>query len=203
MRHYLWLLLTCGVLTVFGQEEDVLEPLLEPSLHLEKFVDVDKMREEDEAAANWGEDYRTSEEEGERSTLFSFDINHPPENAERVGCECMDGTTMDLKGGGACAGYGGVRYWIYEDEEGERSMFSTERHHEHPEPLSEEELSSLSAHNKSLKYGDSYDVPSRFRLGWLELMGIIIVCVTIAFITKTLWGNGSSRSNDNKDELYH
>jgi hypothetical protein len=205
MRDFLLLILFFTVLNVQGQgqEEGTLEPFLEPSQHLEQMLDVDKLKEmEEEIAGDWDEDYRTSDEEEERGTGFSFDVNHPPKDAVRVGCECMDGTTMDLKGGGACAGYGGVRYWIYEEAEGKRSMYPTERHYEHPAPLSEEELSSLVAHNKPIKYGDSYNSPIGFRLGWLELLGVIIICVTIAFVTKTLWGTGQTRENQNKDELY-
>ena len=149
----------------------------------------DLMGEEDTVQqGNWDDSYHTSDELGEQSTQYSFDVNHPPENAIRIGCICMDGTSMDLKGGGACAGYGGVRHWVYKKPDGEEVEYPTERHFQHPEPLTEEEMANLSAHNKKQSYGD-YNRGVGGRLGWEELMAIIIICVTIAFITKTIWSN--------------
>ncbi len=139
--------------------------------------------------ASWDNTYHTSDEVGERGTQYSFDVNHPPENAIRIGCICMDGTSMDLKGGGACAGYGGVRHWIYQKKDGVEVEFPTERHLQHPTPLSIEEVANLSGHNKKQSYGNSYNRGIIGRLGWEELMAIIIICVTIAFITKTIWSS--------------
>ena len=140
---------------------------------------------------SWDDTYRTSEEDGERGTQYSFDVNHPPEGAARIGCICMDGTSMDLKGGGACAGYGGVRHWIYETKDGKEKMYPTERHLQHPQALSEDEMANLSAHNKKQSYGN-YN-RGIGRLGWEELMAIIIICVTIIFITKTIWSSNRHR----------
>ncbi len=202
-------LLICGLLlflsvVLWGQkdDDDPLAPFLDPSQHLEKFVDVDEMRkqlEEDaqsKAGADWDSTYRSSDQLGERGTRFHFDINHPPAGATRIGCICMDGTTMDLKGGGACAGYGGVRYWVYESKEGEEILFPTDRHLEHPDPLSEEELANLSAHNRKEKYGNSYNRGFGTGLGWEELLAIIMICATIAFVTKTIWSNNNNNNNE-------
>lgn len=197
MKQLLFLFCCFAVISVMGQSkiDDALEPFLEPSKHLDKFIDIDKMIESFEEA-DWDKVYKTSDEAGEKGTSFSFDVNHPPENAKRVGSICMDGTSTDLKGGGACAGYGGVRFWIYEDEAGTRTNFPTTRHLEHPKSLNEMELSSLTAHNKKLEYGKSYEKTFGSHLDWMELLAIVIVCITIAFITKTLWGNNSGNNND-------
>jgi hypothetical protein len=153
---------------------------------------IDELMGEDTSkTGDWDDAYHTSDEDGERSSQYPFDVNHPPENAQRIGCICMDGTSMDLKGGGACAGYGGVRHWIYEHENGDKVEYPTERHYQHPEPLSEEELANLSAHSKRQTYGNSYK--KGYNLGWEELMAIIMVCVTIAFVTKTIWNNRTQR----------
>lgn len=33
---------------------------------------------------------------------------------ERIGCQCVDGSSSYAKGRGACSHHGGVRYWKYE-----------------------------------------------------------------------------------------
>jgi hypothetical protein len=35
----------------------------------------------------------------------------------RVGCGCCDGTKSKATGRGACSHHGGVKYWIYYDDE--------------------------------------------------------------------------------------
>lgn len=180
--------------STFGQAEEIISTVLNASEHLEKIIDVDSLERQE---AEWEETYRTSDEEGEKRTQYEFDVNHPPADAKRVGCICMDGTSMDLRGGGACAGYAGVRFWIYELKNGDEYLHPTERHKFHPSPLTEEEIANLGSRTKQMKYGNAYKGGSN-GLGWEELMAILAICVTIAFITKTLWGN---RNNKN-DELY-
>lgn len=162
----------CGI-----AQEEAIHPILDPTNNLELLIDT----------TGWDEDYRTSEEDGQRSTQFNFDIEHPPSDAVRIGCICMDGTTMDLKGTGACSGYGGVRYWIYQRADGTELTFPTDRHRAHPEPLTEEELASLASNTKRQKYGNAYERVSD-GFDWEELMAVMMICVTIAFITKTFWG---------------
>ena len=160
------------------------EAVSEVAKQIDDFISEDTVQE-----GSWDDSYHTSDEIGERSTQYSFDVNHPPEDAIRIGCICMDGTSMDLKGGGACAGYGGVRHWIYQKKDGQEVEFPTERHLQHPQSLTDEEIANLSAHNKKQSYGNSYNRGVGGQLGWEELMAIIIICVTIAFITKTIWSS--------------
>ena len=176
MKNGITFLMSLVALFAMAQGE-VLHPILEPANNLNQLI---------EDTSGWDEDYRTSEEEGERGTQFDYDVEHPPSGAVRIGCICMDGTTMDLTGTGACSGYGGVRHWIYRLKDGTERTFPTLRHKEHPSPLSEEDLKNLASRGK-LKYGKSYEEAER-RFSWEELMAIMIICVTIAFIVHTLWG---------------
>ena len=181
-----------------AQAEIIVNTMLNPSENLEHLIEVDSLLK-GEGEADWDESYRTSEEEGEKGTQFSFDVVHAPEGSERVGCICMDEVSMDLKGTGACSGHGGVRYWFYELENGEEFLLPTERHKFHPSPLTEEEINNLAANNKKDKYGNAYGSNGDRRLNWEELLAILAICVTIAFITKTFWG---SSQNNRNNELY-
>jgi hypothetical protein len=180
-----------------GQAEELINTMLNPSSNLHKLIETDSLlKMEDDA--DWDESYRTSEEEGEKGTQFSFDVMHPPEGSERMGCICMDEVSMDLKGTGACSGHGGVRFWVYKLENGDEFLLPTDRHKSHPSLLTEEELSGLSAFNKKGKFGNAYSGSGGSRLSWEELMAILAICVTIAFIAKTFWGG----QNDKNNELY-
>lgn len=179
----------------FGQA-DIVNTMLNPSDNLEKLIEVDSLLKGDEEG-NWDEDYRTSDEDGEKGTQFSFDVVHVPEGAKRVGCICMDDITMDLKGTGACSGHGGVRFWVYELKDGGEFLLATDRHKFHPSPLTDEEKRNLSAFSRKQKYGDSYGSKGNGRMSWEELLAIMAICVTIAYIVKTFWGD-----KNNNDELY-
>ncbi len=188
---YLLLILS---FTTFGQAKELIPIIVKAAEEVEKRAAVDSSEHQE---AEWEEAYRTSEEEGEKGTQYGFDVNHPPEGAKRIGCICMDGTSMDLKGGGACSGYGGVRYWLYELKNGEEYLHPTERHKFHPTPLTEDEVENLGTRTKQMQYGGAYKGRSS-RLSWEELLAICVICVTIAFMTKTFWGN----RNNNNDELH-
>jgi hypothetical protein len=110
----------------------------------------------------------------------------------------MDEISMDLKGTGACSGHGGVRFWIYKLKNGDDFLLPTERHKSHPDPLTDEELSNLTAFSKKNKFGDAYGSNGGGRLSWEELMAILAICVTIAFMAKTFWGG----KNNGNNELY-
>jgi hypothetical protein len=199
MKNLLLIVLFIGIWSSNGQgqAEELINTMLNPSDNLEKLIEADSLlKKEDDAG--WDERYRTSEEEGEKGTQFSFDVVHPPEGSKRMGCICMDEVSMDLKGTGACSGHGGVRFWVYELKDGDEFLLPTERHKSHPSPLTEEELSGLSALNKKEKYGNAYGSDGDSRLSWEELMAILAICVTIAFMAKTFWG-GQKRSDH---ELY-
>jgi hypothetical protein len=42
---------------------------------------------------------------------------------QRVGAICQDGSWSNSKGAGACAHHGGVKEWIYEEDEPEKEMY--------------------------------------------------------------------------------
>ena len=193
-KYQLLALLITFHFNIAGQG-DIINTMLDPSNNLEKLIEPDSISNA-EQDGNWDESYRTSDEEGEKGTQYSFDVMHVPEGAVRVGCICMDEVSMDLKGGGACSGHGGVRFWVYKLKDGEDFLFPTERHKTHPSPLSVDELSNLTAYNKTKKNMD-IEV-SNGRLSWTELMAILAICVTIAYIVKTFWGN----KNNLDDEFY-
>lgn len=176
MKNVMCFLLCWGVVLAMGQAE-VLHPILDPSNHLEELI---------EDTSGWDSDYRTSEEDGARGTQFRYDVEHPPSGSVRIGCICMDGTTTDLKGGGACAGYGGVRHWLYRLPDGTERMYATDRHKEHPEELSDEELEALSSRHKGMKFGSAYEGRNP-RFSWEELMAVMMICVTIAYVARTFW----------------
>lgn len=189
MKYCTLLVVVCTCLWTVGvkAQAEILHPLLDPINNLEQLIDT----------SGWDDDYRTSEEDGQRGTQFDYDIEHPPSDAERIGCICMDGTTMDLRGGGACGGYGGVRFWVYESKDGTTFNFPTIRHREHPSDLTEEEINSLTSRTRQVKYGDALDAISGDKhFGWEELMAVMMICVTIAFIAKTFWGNRRRHHDD-------
>lgn len=92
------------------------------------------------------EDLRTSEM-AESTGGYSRTNRHRPSGL-RIGCICMDDDRQGIKGGGSCAGHGGVRFWLYKQTNGFVLEHPTDRHKSHPSPLSEEELSNLSSYNK-------------------------------------------------------
>lgn len=111
----------------------------------------------------------------------------------RIGCICMDNNRQDSRGGGACSGHGGVRFWLYEQRDGRILEHPTKRHKMHPSAFSDEELSNLSYHNKK---GYSYfrHQASNAALYWL--LAIIIICLTIAYIVKLWWAPHSTKERD-------
>jgi len=121
----------------------------------------------------WEETYRTSE--------WDAFVGAPPEG-RRVGCICMDGTPQDDKGRGACAGYGGVRFWLYQNGDS-IIMDPTRRHYGHPYPLSEEEKQSLSAYNEegNQAFGSA---GGRFGEDFSHIVMVMMVCLTIAYVAR-------------------
>lgn len=43
------------------------------------------------------------------------DVECAPGATNRVGARCVDGTTSEATGSGACSGHGGVDYWLCEE----------------------------------------------------------------------------------------
>jgi len=131
--------------------------------------------------AGWDEHFHTSDLPGERGTGFSRS-DDPPKGL-RVGCICMDYSRRDERGKGACSGYGGVRFWIYQVAEDSVAYFPTENHWAHPDSLSQEELMNLSSRNTDEPLGAA---PGRRGLPFGEIALGMMVCLTIAYIAK-LW----------------
>lgn len=116
---------------------------------------------------------------------------HP--QGSRMGCICMDNDRQDSRGAGACAGHGGVRFWLYRQRDGRILEHPTKRHRMHPSAFSSEELSNLSYHNKK---GYSYlgDQASKTAPYWL--LAIVIICLTVAYIVKLWWAPQSTKTKD-------
>ena len=91
--------------------------------------------------------YRSSDHEGEIPTAFRERKDRytkrmsAPKNATRIGCICMDGSNSNARSAGACSGRGGVRFWLYQNVEGDTVRILTGRHERHPQALDSVELS--------------------------------------------------------------
>ena len=121
--------------------------------------------------------YRTSDEQDETSTFYTHaGTSKKKPKGKRIGCICMDEQHQSTTGTGACAGHGGVRYWLYAEADGSIVQFPTKAHRDHPQPLSEEELANLNAKRKA-KSGTWVG-----GLGPFEVLFSLIVCITVIFI---------------------
>ncbi|HMQ46500.1 MAG TPA: hypothetical protein PKA70_03545 [Saprospiraceae bacterium] len=131
----------------------------------------------------WADFFRTSDLEGEDAIGYSPGLLPP--RGVRVGCICMDGSPSDERGRGACSGFGGVRFWLYQVTEDSVAVFPTSRHKQHPEPLSVMELNNLSSRNAF-----ATEAPAK-RRNWYDyriedVLIAMMVCVTIAYVAK-MW----------------
>jgi hypothetical protein len=131
----------------------------------------------------WEEFFRTSDLEGEDAVGYSSGLL-PPKGI-RVGCICMDGTRKDDRGRGACGGFGGVRFWLYQINEDSVAMYPTSRHRIHPEPLTEMETNNLSSRNAF-----AAEPPAK-RRSWYDyrledVLIAMMVCITIGYVAK-MW----------------
>lgn len=154
----------------------------------------------DEDVDDWDEHFRSSDLEGERPTQYSRQRNKKekdvgrvppvPKGAKRVGCLCMDDVEQEKTGNGACSGRGGVRFWIYELQDGNLHQHPTERHLFNPDPLDEVALSNLAAHQENKTILASY----RGRSGWgfFEMMTVVFVCLTASYIAFLYFGQSKS-----------
>ncbi|MCF8245175.1 MAG: hypothetical protein K9J37_04995 [Saprospiraceae bacterium] len=98
---------------------------------------------------DWTAIWRSSDSLGGRSTQFGPNDWEVRPKGKRIGCICMDGLEDDSFGRGACAGHGGVRYWVYKTPDGKEMHHPTARHFRHPDPLSSDEKSGLAANNEA------------------------------------------------------
>lgn len=195
MKNALLLILSATLaFTAAGQSTDIpivtAEDLMD-AFHEDAARRIEDMLREDSADGSdsvawvpdidaWEKAYRTSEWE----TVIS---NFP--EGRRMGCICMDGTPLDDKGQGACAGYGGVRFWLYQSGDS-IIMHPTDRHYEHPAPLTEEEKQNLSAYNEKgeMAYGASNN---NFGGDFANIVMVLMVCATIAYIARLYFTHGS------------
>lgn len=134
----------------------------------------------DTTGSDWDDTYRTSEQ-SERTWYKS----KPPQGV-RIGCICMDDSYNTATGGGACAGLGGVRYWLYEQSDGGTIRHATQRHQEHPEALSPDELHNLRRAGKK-KLDD--DTNGFFDVAAMRALTVLAICITLAFVAKLWWAN--------------
>jgi hypothetical protein len=176
-------------------------------------------------AEAWDEVLRTSDYEQEKSTQIRqrYQAKRPkdyraqpaPDGGHRIGCECMDQVLQEKRGRGACAGHGGVRYWIYLMPDESKRKLATWRHEQHPDPLNAAELASLDGHRPA-KRPTSYQPPDSSEMelmlrgtpieqekedsydqeeqrtygknwGFYDVIVILMICITIAFITHSMF----------------
>lgn len=131
----------------------------------------------------WEEFFRTSDLEGEDAVGYNSGLIPP--KGTRIGCICMDGTRKDDRGRGACGGFGGVRFWLYQINEDSVAMYPTNKHRQHPDPLTEMEINNLSSRNAF-----AAEPPSK-RGSWHDyriedVLIAMMICVTIAYVAK-MW----------------
>jgi hypothetical protein len=163
---------------------DAIQERLSRSIEENYFATQDSVVIAEEEA--WEEFFRTSDLEGEDAVGYNAGLAAP--KGIRVGCICMDGTHKDDRGRGACGGFGGVRFWLYQITEDSVAMFPTSRHRENPEPLSEREMNNLSSRNAF-----SAEPPAK-RRSWddyrlEDVLIAMMVCITIGYVAKMWFHN--------------
>lgn len=179
-----WILALGGIPlgnAAYAQVEQVIEEVL-----------IDQLSDEE----LWDTAYHTSDEEGEKSTQYHH-RESPPDGAIRTGCECMDGEVLEQKGQGACSGHGGVRYWRYQLVDGDLYLMPTDRHRDHPEPLSKTEIQNLSAHNTGAP--KSYFYRRGSSMSWMDMVSLLIICLTVAYVARLIWQDGNNKRGNNSD----
>jgi hypothetical protein len=155
MKKTILLLLFCGhFYPIFGQDPDI-------------------SKNETDAIGRFDRSFRSSDLDENRAVGRRAGRSKrvsPPKNAFRVGCECMDGSMSEAHSTGACAGSGGVRFWLYRGaESGDTTRVLTARHEKHPQPLDAQELSNLAQKKaKKLKILLQSNADSAFRRGQIN-----------------------------------
>ena len=146
----------------------------------------DNPPEANDTTANWDETLRSSDEDGQKSTQYTPKNSQalPPKDSKRAGCVCMDNTIQDEAGRGSCSGHGGVRYWRYVTPDAEVIDVPTDRHYNHPQDLSPDELNQLAA-----SYENRHTPPSSNMGALVQIVMIMMVCSTAAYIAKQMWNS--------------
>lgn len=174
-------------LTLFSAEQTEVQAgnaLIEkevPTLPLQDSIDLDLPEEEEDG---WDSHWRSSDVEDSARKAVP-----PPPEGKRIGCICMDNEMQNSKGTGACSGRGGVRYWLYETEEGVMKH-PYWRHLAHPQALTEQELANLSAHQERdhpfEQASVGKDIPGS---QWPDVLIVALICSTVAYVTHTIWNS--------------
>jgi hypothetical protein len=139
----------------------------------------------------WHRVYRSSEEPNSKKTFFerkkeksNTSTTTAADNAlvgfERVGCVCMDASMRRQTERGACGGHKGVRFWIYQRENGDTLMQATERHLLHPEAMPDD---------APLTFGNSAVQPAPQHAFWDDAVYVALVLCAgggIFFIIKKM-----------------
>ncbi len=144
-------------------------------------IDTLEPMTDEEWEDRWDSVFRISEMDGQRSTKHQFREYNKPEG-RRIGCICMDEIIQDEKGRGACTGRGGVRYWLYLQENDSIHKMATARHYGHPEPLNEEDIANLSRHNLKKNEMNDYNL----LYGFYQMIIVMTVCATLVLMVRDL-----------------
>jgi hypothetical protein len=142
----------------------------------------------------WDETFKVSNLENEKSTgSRSKKITSVSEkeqentgyslvNSKRTGCICMDNIQQSMTGRGACSGHGGVRYWLYELKNKTIRKIAANNKEYFIENEYEGE-----PHGKAQKSENEISHFSFNRNGYIDLLIIMMICITMAFFVKTLF----------------
>lgn len=151
----------------------------------------DSMHQDEPEGEDWDDILRTSDMESD-----FYHYKRPEPEGLRIGCICMDGSRMDDKGRGACAGYGGVRFWLYQNDSAIVQV-PTRRHLEHPQELSELERANLSSSNEATKntlLGEPYLQSGRSgNAPFYNMISVIVICLTVAYIAKLYFHHATTK----------
>lgn len=160
--------------------------LIEDLFGKQDTTQCDKPPTDNDTTANWDETLRSSDEEGQKSTQYTPQNSQtqPPKDSKRVGCVCMDNTIQNEAGRGSCSGHGGVRYWRYLTPDAEVIDVPTDRHYNHPQDLSPDELNQLAA-----PYENRHTPPNSNMGALVQIVMIMMVCSTAAYIAKQMWNS--------------
>lgn len=195
LRTYFMVLLTVLLLTPIPAQEltgevlDAIHEKLAREMEDNFFNIEDSVVIAEEEA--WEDYFRSSELDGEDAVGYNSGLITP--KGIRVGCICMDGTRKDDRGRGACGGYGGVRFWLYQVTEDSVVMHPTSKHRRHPEQLSLMEINNLSSRNATAAESVSKNRSwAEYRIE--DVLIAMMVCVTIAYVAK-MWFNHDQLSH--------
>ncbi|MGB0931883.1 MAG: hypothetical protein ACPGVB_13960 [Chitinophagales bacterium] len=204
LQFSLFSLLFLIVFAAMGQNEEdsKLPTVIEAPDEIHGFDDFDLLddglkkenkttgEEEDMDGSGWDDVRRTSDAAKEKSTQYKRKNHRFKGVGRRVGAMCMDDSMQEEGGRGACSGHGGVRFWLYEKEDGTIERIATQRHLDHPESLDDEEMSYLAAVNEERKENLKNNNGVLQLNTFYQLMTIFVVCVMTVFTIQKIVQGG-------------